>query len=37
MIIVAIVFSILTGFISSLLPSLNATKMEPYEAIRRGE
>jgi len=36
-IIVAIVFSILTGFISSLLPSLNATRMEPYEAIRRGE
>lgn len=33
----AIIFSIFTGFISSLLPASSASKMEPYEAIRKGE
>ncbi len=33
----AIIFSILTGLLSSLLPAASASKMEPYEAIRKGE
>jgi len=33
----AIIFSVFTGFISSLLPAYLASKMEPYEAIRKGE
>ncbi len=36
-VLLAIVFSVLTGFISSLLPAFNAVRMEPYEAIRKGE
>jgi putative ABC transport system permease protein len=33
----AIVFSLLTGLLSSLLPAVSASRMEPYEAIRKGE
>jgi len=33
----AVVFSLLTGLLSSLLPAISASKMEPYEAIRKGE
>lgn len=33
----AIMFSILTGLLSSLLPAISASRMEPYEAIRKGE
>lgn len=33
----AIIFSVMTGFVSSLLPAISASKMEPYEAIRKGE
>ncbi|GAB4406418.1 MAG: FtsX-like permease family protein [Thermodesulfovibrionales bacterium] len=33
----AILFSLLTGLISSVLPAVNASNMEPYEAIRTGE
>ncbi len=33
----AIIFSMLTGLLSSLLPAVSASKMEPYEAIRKGE
>ncbi len=33
----AIVFSVATGLLSALLPSLAILKMEPYEAIRREE
>ncbi len=33
----AIIFAILTGLLSSLLPAAAASKMEPYEAIRKGE
>lgn len=33
----AIIFSIMTGLLSSLLPAVSASRMEPYEAIRRGE
>jgi putative ABC transport system permease protein len=33
----AIIFSIMTGLLSSLLPAASASKMEPYEAIRKGE
>ncbi len=33
----AVVFSVLTGLLSSLLPAVSASKMEPYEAIRKGE
>ncbi len=33
----AIVFSLATGLLSALLPSLAILKMEPYEAIRREE
>lgn len=36
-IVMAIIFSVITGFISSILPSLGATRMDPYESIRRGE
>lgn len=37
LIIGAIMFSIMTGLLSSLLPAIFASKMEPYEAIRKGE
>lgn len=33
----ALIFSILTGLISSLIPAILASKMEPYDAIRKGE
>jgi len=33
----AIIFSILTGLMASLLPAISASRMEPYEAIRKGE
>jgi len=33
----AIIFSILTGLLSSLMPAVSASRMEPYEAIRKGE
>jgi putative ABC transport system permease protein len=33
----AVLFSILTGLMSSLLPAASASRMEPYEAIRKGE
>ncbi len=33
----AIIFSLLTGLLSSLLPAVLASRMEPYEAIRKGE
>lgn len=33
----AIIFSLLTGLLSSLLPAVSASRMEPYEAIRKGE
>ncbi len=33
----AILFSLLTGLLSSLLPAVTASRMEPYEAIRKGE
>jgi len=33
----AIMFSLLTGLLSSLVPAVMASRMEPYEAIRKGE
>lgn len=33
----AIIFSLLTGILSSLFPAVLASSMEPYEAIRKGE
>ncbi len=33
----AVIFSLLTGLLSSLVPAVLASKMEPYEAIRKGE
>ncbi len=33
----AVIFSLLTGLLSSLMPAISASKMEPYEAIRKGE
>jgi len=33
----AIIFSFLTGILSSLFPAVLASNMEPYEAIRQGE
>jgi putative ABC transport system permease protein len=33
----AVIFSILTGLLASLLPAISASKKEPYEAIRKGE
>ncbi len=33
----AVIFSIITGLLSSLMPAASASKMEPYEAIRKGE
>ncbi len=32
-----LLFSMLTGLLSSLLPAIIASRMEPYEAIRKGE
>lgn len=33
----AIIFSVLTGLLSALLPAAAASRMEPYDAIRQGE
>ncbi len=33
----AVVFSLITGLLSSLFPAVLASNMEPYEAIRKGE
>ncbi len=33
----ALVFSVLTGLLASLIPAALASRMEPYEAIRKGE
>lgn len=33
----AVIFSILTGLLASLLPAVAASRKEPYEAIRKGE
>ena len=33
----AVFFSVTTGILSSFLPALSASRMEPYEAIRKGE
>lgn len=33
----ALLFSILTGLISSLIPAVIASRLEPYDAIRKGE
>jgi putative ABC transport system permease protein len=33
----AVIFAIITGLLSSLMPAALASKMEPYEAIRKGE
>src|SRR5208337_3243181 len=33
----ALLFSMLTGLLGSLLPAISASRMEPYEAIRKGE
>lgn len=33
----AVLFSLFTGLLSSLLPAASASRMEPYEAIRKGE
>jgi putative ABC transport system permease protein len=33
----AVMFSIITGLLSSLMPAASASRMEPYEAIRKGE
>lgn len=37
LVVAAIIFSVMTGLLSSLLPAVSASKMEPYEAIRKGE
>jgi putative ABC transport system permease protein len=33
----AVLFAVLTGLLASLLPAVSASRMEPYEAIRKGE
>jgi putative ABC transport system permease protein len=33
----AISLALLTGVISALIPAVQSSRMEPYEAIRRGE
>jgi putative ABC transport system permease protein len=33
----AVIFSLMTGILSSLFPAMLASNMEPYEAIRKGE
>jgi len=33
----AIIFSAVTGLLASLMPAISASRMEPYEAIRKGE
>ncbi len=37
LIIGALVFAVLTGLLSALIPAAVASRMEPYEAIRKGE
>jgi len=33
----AVLFSVITGLLASLLPAVLASKLEPYKAIRQGE
>jgi putative ABC transport system permease protein len=33
----AVLFAVFTGLLASLLPAVSASRMEPYEAIRKGE
>ena len=33
----AVFFALLTGLLASLLPAVSASRMEPYDAIRKGE
>ncbi len=33
----AVLFAVITGLLASILPAVLASRMEPYEAIRRGE
>jgi putative ABC transport system permease protein len=33
----AVLFAVLTGLLASLLPAVSASRMEPYEAIRKGD
>ncbi|MGE5894458.1 MAG: ABC transporter permease [bacterium] len=37
LVIIAFIFSQITGFLSAFLPAVIASRMEPYEAIRSGE
>ncbi len=37
LVLAAIIFSLITGLLASLLPASSASRMEPYEAIRKGE
>jgi putative ABC transport system permease protein len=37
LVVAAMVFALVTGLLSALLPAFSASKMEPYEAIRKGE
>lgn len=37
LIVIAILFSYITGLLSAIIPAMNASRMEPYEAIRKGE
>jgi putative ABC transport system permease protein len=33
----AVLFALITGLLASLLPAISASRMEPYDAIRKGE
>jgi putative ABC transport system permease protein len=33
----AVFFALVTGLLASLLPAVSASRMEPYDAIRKGE
>lgn len=37
LVLAAVLFSLITGLLASLLPAFSASRMEPYEAIRKGE
>lgn len=37
LLIATLIFAMITGLLSSLLPAVSASRMEPYEAIRKGE
>jgi putative ABC transport system permease protein len=37
LVLAAVIFSLITGLLASLLPAFSASRMEPYEAIRKGE